>query len=159
MQRRKFIKQSSLTVIGLGMFGSLLSNNKKAGAGLSVNGQRIESRIFELAKFGIDEKIKFFGFVNRKLSVKLLEFYIIFFTLYTINNYYEKILLTLIIIISVNAVVSAQMRFGVKGGLNLANVSTNDKTVTPSSALGFHGGIVLDAPLVGFSVTKFFGER
>ena len=56
MQRRNFIQQSSLTVIGLGVFGSLLSNNKKAGAGLSVNGKRIESRIFELAKFGVDEK-------------------------------------------------------------------------------------------------------
>ena len=56
MQRRNFIKESSLTVIGLGMFGSLLSNSKKEGAGLSVNGKRIESRIFELAKFGVDEK-------------------------------------------------------------------------------------------------------
>ena len=56
MQRRNFIKQSSLTVIGLGVFGSLLSNNKKAGAALTVNGKRIESRIFELAKFGVDEK-------------------------------------------------------------------------------------------------------
>ena len=56
MQRRNFIKESSLTVIGLGMFGSLLSNSKKGGAGLSVNGKRIESRIFELAKFGVDEK-------------------------------------------------------------------------------------------------------
>ena len=55
MQRRTFIKKSSLTVIGMGVFGSLLSNNKKAGAGLSVNGKRIESRIFELAKFGRDE--------------------------------------------------------------------------------------------------------
>ena len=55
MQRRTFVKKSSLTLIGVGVFGSLLSNNKKAGAGLSVNGQRIESRIFELAKFGRDE--------------------------------------------------------------------------------------------------------
>ena len=54
MQRRTFVKKSSLTVIGMGVFGSLLSHNKKAGAGLSVNGQRIESRIFELAKFGKD---------------------------------------------------------------------------------------------------------
>ena len=56
MQRRSFIQQSSLTVIGLGVFGSLLSNTKKAGATLSVNSKRIESRIFELAKFGVDEK-------------------------------------------------------------------------------------------------------
>jgi len=55
MQRRTFVKKSSLTVIGTGMFGSLLSNNKKAVPGLSVNSQRIESRIFELAKFGRDE--------------------------------------------------------------------------------------------------------
>jgi N-carbamoyl-L-amino-acid hydrolase len=56
MQRRKFIQQSSLTVIGMGVFGSLHSNTKKAGTVLSVNGKRIESRIFELAKFGVDEK-------------------------------------------------------------------------------------------------------
>jgi beta-ureidopropionase / N-carbamoyl-L-amino-acid hydrolase len=56
MKRRNFIQQSSLTVIGLGVFGPLLSNNNKAGTVLSVNSKRIESRIFELAKFGIDEK-------------------------------------------------------------------------------------------------------
>ena len=55
MQRRTFVKKSSLTLMGMSVFGSLLSNNKKAVAGLSVNGQRIESRIFELAKFGRDE--------------------------------------------------------------------------------------------------------
>src|SRR5215204_2063362 len=56
MRRRTFVKKSSLTVIGMSVFGSLLSSNKNAGAGLSVNAQRIESRIFELAKFGRDEK-------------------------------------------------------------------------------------------------------
>ena len=56
MQRRNFIQQSSLTIIGMGVFGSLLSNTKKARALLTVNGKRIESRIFELAKFGVDEK-------------------------------------------------------------------------------------------------------
>jgi beta-ureidopropionase / N-carbamoyl-L-amino-acid hydrolase len=56
MQRRKFIKQSSITAIGIGVFGSLLANHKNMGVGLSVNGNRIESRIFELARFGVDEK-------------------------------------------------------------------------------------------------------
>ena len=56
MQRRTFIKHSSLTLTGMSVFGSLLSSNKNAGAALSVNGKRIESRIFELAKFGVDEK-------------------------------------------------------------------------------------------------------
>jgi len=56
MLRRNFIKQLSLTVMGMSVFGSLLSNNRNAAASLSVNGKRIESRIFELAKFGIDEK-------------------------------------------------------------------------------------------------------
>ena len=56
MQRRNFIQQSSLTIIGMGVFGSLLSNTKKARAILIVNDKRIESRIFELAKFGVDEK-------------------------------------------------------------------------------------------------------
>jgi beta-ureidopropionase / N-carbamoyl-L-amino-acid hydrolase len=56
MQRRKFIKQSSLTAIGMGVFGSAFSYFKYGGAGLGVNSKRIESRIFELAKFGVDEK-------------------------------------------------------------------------------------------------------
>lgn len=56
MHRRTFLKQSSLTAMGIGVSGSLLSNYKNAGAGLRVNGQRIESRIFELAKFGVDEQ-------------------------------------------------------------------------------------------------------
>lgn len=56
MQRRKFIKQSSLTAFGMGVFGSAFSYFKYDGSGLSVNGKRIESRIFELAKFGVDEK-------------------------------------------------------------------------------------------------------
>jgi beta-ureidopropionase / N-carbamoyl-L-amino-acid hydrolase len=54
MQRRSFIKKSSLTALGISLFGSLLSNNQKEL--ISVNGKRIESRIFELAKFGVDEK-------------------------------------------------------------------------------------------------------
>lgn len=56
MQRRNFIKQTSLTLAGMSVFGSLLSSNKNAGAALTVNGKRIESRIFELAKFGVDDK-------------------------------------------------------------------------------------------------------
>jgi N-carbamoyl-L-amino-acid hydrolase len=56
MQRRKFIKQSSLTAFGMGVFGSAFSSINYDGTGLSVNGKRIESRIFELAKFGVDEK-------------------------------------------------------------------------------------------------------
>jgi N-carbamoyl-L-amino-acid hydrolase len=54
MQRRTFVQKSSLTLMGISLFGSLLSNGKKEL--LSVNGKRIESRIFELAKFGVDEK-------------------------------------------------------------------------------------------------------
>lgn len=54
MQRKTFIKNSSLAVMGMAVSGSLLSNNKNTVTGLRVNGQRIESRIFELAKFGKD---------------------------------------------------------------------------------------------------------
>lgn len=56
MKRRNFIKESSLTIVGMGVFGTLLSNNRNPGVFLSVNGLRIESRIFELARFGVDEK-------------------------------------------------------------------------------------------------------
>jgi N-carbamoyl-L-amino-acid hydrolase len=56
MQRRKFLKETVFTTIGVSAFGSLLSNHRQPAAGLAVNGKRIESRIFELAKFGVDEK-------------------------------------------------------------------------------------------------------
>ncbi len=56
MHRRNFIKQSSLTVVGMGVLGSFLSNNRNKAINLTVNGKRIENRIFELAKFGVDEK-------------------------------------------------------------------------------------------------------
>ncbi len=56
MKRRTFIKESSFTVVGMGIFGAGIANNKKIGSALNVNSQRIESRIFELAKFGVDEK-------------------------------------------------------------------------------------------------------
>ncbi|HSR38011.1 MAG TPA: Zn-dependent hydrolase [Phnomibacter sp.] len=56
MQRRTFLKETTLTTVGMSVFGSLLSNHRLPGSGLAVNGKRIESRIFELAKFGVDEK-------------------------------------------------------------------------------------------------------
>lgn len=61
----------------------------------------------------------------------------------------KKILLTLITIIAINAATSAQIRFGVKGGINLANVSKIEQGVSyvTSSNLAFHVGIVLDSPL------------
>jgi N-carbamoyl-L-amino-acid hydrolase len=54
MQRRTFIKKSSLTVIGASAFGTIFSygNSLFKKDLLQVNGSRIESRIFELAKFG-----------------------------------------------------------------------------------------------------------
>ncbi len=56
MQRRNFIKNSSLAVIGIGMLGPAFSYRQLGESGLMVNGKRIEERIFELAKFGVDEK-------------------------------------------------------------------------------------------------------
>lgn len=57
MQRRAFIKKSSLVTMGLSAFGTIDTNGKNffAGNNLKVNGQRIESRINELARFGRDE--------------------------------------------------------------------------------------------------------
>jgi N-carbamoyl-L-amino-acid hydrolase len=58
MQRRTFLKQSSLTALSISLLGALQWNGKRIGgtSTLQVNGQRIESRIRELAKFGRDEK-------------------------------------------------------------------------------------------------------
>ncbi len=58
MKRRSFIKNASLTALGVSTFGIMDSYSKGSGFGnnLKVNGKRIENRIFELAKFGLDEK-------------------------------------------------------------------------------------------------------
>ena len=58
MQRRTFIKKSSLTALSISFLGSTQWNGKGFADNkiLKVNGQRIESRIMELAKFGRDEK-------------------------------------------------------------------------------------------------------
>ena len=57
MQRRTFIKKSSISALGAGFLGTLQWNGKRFTDDnvLKVNGQRIESRIMELAKFGRDE--------------------------------------------------------------------------------------------------------
>ena len=57
MQRRTFIKKSSISALGAGFLGTLQWNGKRFTDDnvLKVNGQRIESRIMELAKFGKDE--------------------------------------------------------------------------------------------------------
>lgn len=56
MQRRQFILNTSLTALGITAFGGIKAITSSAATGntLKVNGKRIESRIFELAKFGMD---------------------------------------------------------------------------------------------------------
>lgn len=57
MQRRKFIAQSSATVLGLGAFGFASAQAQLTSAPrLQVNGDRIKSRIDELAKFGRNDQ-------------------------------------------------------------------------------------------------------
>lgn len=56
MQRRTFIKKSSLTALSISFLGAAQWNGKQIveDKTLAVNGQRIENRILELAKFGRD---------------------------------------------------------------------------------------------------------
>lgn len=58
MNRSSFIKNTSLTALGFTAIGPInaLSKFFVIGNNLKVNGKRIENRIFELAKFGMDEK-------------------------------------------------------------------------------------------------------
>lgn len=47
---------------------------------------------------------------------------------------------------------SAQMRFGIKGGLNLANESISSSalgglSLSPNLRIGFHAGLVMDSPI------------
>ena len=50
MRRRQFIRQSSVSLLGLGLLGVGKGNT------FLVDGKRIEKRLLELAKFGVDEK-------------------------------------------------------------------------------------------------------
>lgn len=64
----------------------------------------------------------------------------------------KKVFFTLIAIVAINSIITAQTRFGIKGGLNLANQSVSADGIAASNlsrnmALGFHLGVVLDAPL------------
>ncbi len=58
MKRKAFIKNSALTALGMTAFGikSSFSNSIVIDDILKVNEQRISNRIFELAKFGLDDK-------------------------------------------------------------------------------------------------------
>lgn len=58
MHRRAFLKTSTLSIAGVTALGfrNTQSNNPFNSNELAVNGKRIERRIFELAKFGVDEK-------------------------------------------------------------------------------------------------------
>ena len=57
MQRRTFLKNSSLSALSISFLGPLLWSARKivSDKSIGVNSQRIESRIMELAKFGRDE--------------------------------------------------------------------------------------------------------
>ncbi|MFN9494508.1 MAG: hypothetical protein ACK57D_15780, partial [Sphingobacteriales bacterium] len=50
MRRRQFIRQSSVSLLGLGLLGL------RGGNAFSVDGKRMESRLLALAKFGVDDK-------------------------------------------------------------------------------------------------------
>ena len=58
MHRRAFLKTSTLSIAGVTALGftNTQSKNLFGSSQFAVNGKRIEGRIFELAKFGVDEK-------------------------------------------------------------------------------------------------------
>jgi len=58
MHTRTFLKTSSFSIAGATALGftNTQSNNPFSSNQLAVNGKRIERRIFELARFGVDEK-------------------------------------------------------------------------------------------------------
>lgn len=58
MKRRTFIKNTSLTALGISAFGIMDSKSKPlmSANNLKINEQRILNRILELAKFGTDER-------------------------------------------------------------------------------------------------------
>jgi Outer membrane protein beta-barrel domain len=61
----------------------------------------------------------------------------------------KKVLLSIIVMICINSVSFSQVRFGVRGGLNLASQNSNigGLAISSGTLVSFHAGLVLDAPL------------
>jgi hypothetical protein len=61
----------------------------------------------------------------------------------------KKSLLTILFFLSITTISFSQVRFGVRGGLNLASQNANIGGIAVSSGtlVSFHAGLVLDAPL------------
>ena len=54
----------------------------------------------------------------------------------------------------------AQIRLGVKGGLNLAKINSTDPAIVYSNRTGFHGGFMAEVklPLVGIEVDALYSQ-
>ena len=61
----------------------------------------------------------------------------------------KKSLLTILVVFSISTISFSQVRFGVRGGLNLAKQNSNigGLSISSGTLVSFHAGLVLDAPI------------
>ena len=75
-----------------------------------------------------------------------------------------KFLLTVVVaLLTVSATVNAQFRFGVKGGVNIANVSFDKDVLNSDNITGFHVGPMVDASFgeggIGLDLALLFSQK
>jgi len=85
----------------------------------------------------------------------------------TYNKYnckMKKIILTFFALLCVSVFsVNAGVKFGLKAGANLANVSFSQETIKPDNYTGFHAGIITEISLpvvgLGFDVAVLYSQQ
>ena len=74
-----------------------------------------------------------------------------------------KSLLVVVMLLSVAVTVNAQFRFGVKGGVNIANVSFDKDVLNSDNVTGFHVGPMIDASFgeggIGLDLALLFSQK
>lgn len=65
----------------------------------------------------------------------------------------KKVTTLLLVVLMFASVANAQLRFGVKGGLNMASLSTSTKAIDQvKTASGYQGGLLMQLKLGGFAI-------
>jgi hypothetical protein len=74
-----------------------------------------------------------------------------------------KFLLAVVVLLTISVTVNAQLRFGVKGGVNIANVSFDKDVLNSDNVTGFHVGPMIDASFgeggIGLDLALLFSQK
>ena len=74
----------------------------------------------------------------------------------------KKIYILLVAVLLVGTIsAQAQLKFGIKGGLNLSKINSTDPSDITSNRTGFHGGLMLEIkmPIIGIEVDALYSQN